>query len=121
MFNRLMIEDPAKPKSVRFLNVLQGADSGGAPLATSLVTSDSGVAMQGAVAGTFAVMFTNSIVPMSTTTSFVIPSGVTKLYVTGLSVNGHYTVTQSAVAGGTRFTIATGGSSVADAGGVLVI
>src|SRR6202042_2376360 len=37
--SKLKVEDPASPRDVRFLHVLQGADAGAAPAAVSLVQS----------------------------------------------------------------------------------
>jgi hypothetical protein len=120
MLNRIMIEDPAKPKDVRFLTVLQGADAGATPISTSLITSTQGATLQGTTVGNVVVMFYKNSSALKTTSTFTIPTGTTKTYVTGLVPSTNYTVTQTPVAGGTQITISIGGGLTSDAGGVLV-
>jgi hypothetical protein len=120
MTARILIEDLTKPKNVRYLTVLQGADAGTNAAGTGAIVSDSGIAMDGTRVGSSAVLFGRNLAPMITTTSFVVPSTTTKTYVTGLKPGTGYTVTTTVEAAGIRVTVTVGGSTTADAGGVIV-
>ncbi len=120
MSSRIMIEDPAKPLSLRMLNVVQGADGTGTPVATTAILSTIGDAFEGVAFTNFAVMFQKDLGTLTTTT-FTVPSGTTKVYVCGLAAGGSYTVTQSTTATGTTYVIVAGGTTKADSGGVLAL
>ena len=123
MTHRLLAEDPAKPQEVRFLNVLQGANAGGAKLPTATLASTAGTAgtaFDGASVGTTSVLFKRDMFAAFAGTTFKVPAGTTKTLVTGLTPNGSYTVTTQADGTWTIVTVAAGGPLTADSAGVLV-
>ncbi|MCE9579399.1 MAG: hypothetical protein K8W52_40125 [Deltaproteobacteria bacterium] len=112
---RIAIEDPAKPADVRFLTVVQGADAGAAASPTARIASTVGTPYAGARVGTTAVLFKVNLADAFTSTTYTVAGATTHL-VTGLAPQSGYTVTRS----GDTVTVTAGGSSMADAGGVLV-
>jgi hypothetical protein len=119
MTHRFSAEDPAKPADVRFLHVLQGANANGAKIVPTTVLSSAGVTFEGAVIGTRAVMFKRDLYANFTSTTFTVPATVTERIVTGLAVNGAYTITTQNVAGDVQITITAGGNVTANAAGML--
>ena len=90
-------------------------------LSTSLIASTAGVGYDGAViGGTHAVLFKKSFSSSVSTTTFVVPASVSHVYVTGLKANTGYTVASTVVASGVEITVSLGGTSMSDAGGVLI-
>jgi hypothetical protein len=118
---RLVVEDPANPTDVRFLHVLEAADAGVAAGTPEVVQSASGTPFQGAaIAGSLAIFPVDPSVAFAGT-SWVAPSEVALQVVGGLTPGAGYTVSTQAASGGTLVTVALGGSTTADAGGVLVV
>jgi hypothetical protein len=110
---RLKVEDASQPRRVRFLHVLQG-DAAATPVS---VTSSAGAAYNGAVVNGVAVLFAVDLRAPVGNLTVDLPSGTTRVLVTGLAAGGAYTSTKS----GTRLTVVAGGSAGqrADSGGVL--
>jgi hypothetical protein len=116
---RLRVEATGHPRDALFLHVLQGADGGATPASTALIRSDAGTAVSGALTGATAVMFLDDPYAVLASTSFVVPTAGTRVLMTGLVPGGSYTVATSAVTGGRRFTITSGGPQAANHLGVL--
>jgi hypothetical protein len=118
--DRLLIADPAMPKSTRFLTVLQGTNQGVTPHAATEVNSSSGTAFQGAYVNASVVMF-----PVNTGTvgkfSYQVPSTVTRHLITGLAPSTGYKVAIKTTGGVTTVTVAPGGTTIADVGGLIDI
>jgi hypothetical protein len=119
MHFRLRVEDPSNPQTVRFLNVLQGADPTAAPLPASLLQSSSGSAYQGVLVNHAAALFAVNLNQPFSGLTYTEPAGVTAQYVTGLTPGGGYTVTQQPGGGGVVVTVAPGGPTTADSAGVI--
>jgi hypothetical protein len=118
---RLVVEDPSNPTNIRFLHVLEAADAGVPATTPGLLASTSGNAFQGAAVAGSVVMFPVDATLSFTGTSYVAPPGTTLQLVTGLTPGGSYTASVQATATGIAVTVTPGGSSVADAAGVLVV
>lgn len=117
-YDRLVIQDPANPKSERFLTVLQGTDVGTAAATATSVTS-TGTPFQGAWVGNTAVMFPVNLNPALTTMSYQVPDTVTQHMIAGLKAKTAYTIQTSTSGGTTTVTVTPGGSVVSDVGGVI--
>jgi hypothetical protein len=118
----LTVEDPSTPADVRFLHVLQAADSGASIAPSVPLKSSSGIAFDGAVVSNEAVFFPVNIIQSFTATSFSIPAGVHTILVTGLKENNHFTVSIHPAQNGTDVTITSENSgAAADSAGVLRI
>jgi hypothetical protein len=117
---RITIEDPSDPTDTRFLNVLQGADSGVNADQATLFHSSSGTPIDGAIFGNTAVLFTiSATIPFSGTT-YSVPNGVNQHYVTGCVPGAFYNVTAATSNTGTVVTVSPAGTGFqADAAGVL--
>ena len=120
MQTRLKVEAPGDPTSVRFLQVLQGADAGAGADTAVLIGSDDGTFAGAAVRGAAVLFPVNLGAPLSSLV-FTAPASVTRFLITGLTPDAGYTVQTAPVAGGTRVTIGAGGAQHADTGGVLAI
>jgi hypothetical protein len=119
---RLVSQDPAGPKDVRFLHVLQGADAGAAADPAVAFKTLSGTPCDGAIVNGTAVLFPVSVTAPFTAATYQVPSSVAAHLVTGLAPGAGYTVSvQSAGAGSTQITVTPGGTSKSDAAGVLKI
>jgi hypothetical protein len=117
MLHQLRVEAPGGPASTRFLHVVQGADGGAPADPATLLESTGGRPYAGAaVAGTAAV-FPVDIGAEVDTTTVPVPAGVTRVLVTGLAPNAGYDVSS----GGGQVTVTKGGSTTADAAGVVVV
>jgi hypothetical protein len=116
----LTVEDPTKPTDVRFLHVLQGADSGTAMAPATYLQSTSGTAFDGAAFGSVAVCFPVSGNGQFAGTTLVIPAGVHTLLVTGLVAHTAYGVQTQPGGIGTVVSITPGSTGAsADGAGVL--
>jgi hypothetical protein len=120
MTSRYMAEAVGNPTDARFLHVLQGLNGAAAKQATSNFSLTAGNGYDGAVVGNAAIAFKRYFSVTVTTTTFKVPSAVTKIYITGLKPNQGYTVAISNVPGGKQVLLTAGGSSMTDAGGVLI-
>jgi hypothetical protein len=118
---RLVVEDPASPKDVRFLHVLEAADAGASVGLVKLVQSASGTPFQGASIPGAVVMFPVDPSAPFTGTSYVAPAGAALQLVTGLTPGAGYAVSVTRGSGGASVRVEPGGSLAADAAGVLVV
>jgi hypothetical protein len=117
---RLAIEDSSKPRDVRFLTVLQGADRGASADAVARVRSSSGTAYDGAVTGGDAVIFRRDLGGgFGGVTIELSADGLRRVLVTGLEAGGSYSVGRETAGGRLRLTVTAGGDAKADEGGVL--
>ncbi len=116
---RLMVE-PSNPVSeTRFLHVLQGADAGTMPLATTLFESTGGTAYQGVIVGDTALLF-----PVDSTTAFdsvTYSANAARHLITGLIPNAAYDVAMTGTGASLQITITPGSTYVADMGGTVLI
>ena len=118
--NRLVIADPKKPADTRFLTVVQGTDSGVKAATATAIHSTAGTAYDGAVVANTAVVFPVTVAGNVATTTFSVPSTVTRILVTGLQRSKGYDVTIGAVSGGNKTVrVKTGSALKSDDGGVL--
>lgn len=108
---RLKVEDPARPKSARFLHVLSAGD---ANATADAVTPIQGAGIEGVVVADVAVVFPVDLRPLASVTYTA--TAKTHL-VTGLQANAGYKVTRA----GATVTLTPGGDVKADAGGVLAL
>lgn len=116
--NRVTIEDTAHPTDARFLYVFQGADAGTTAQTATLLQSSSGTPFDGAVVNGLhtLVLFKHDMTTSFASVTFSLPAGITTYYVTGLTPNAGYTISQV----GAAVTVTPGGASVSDPAGVLV-
>jgi len=119
---RLAIEDESKPRDVRFLTVLQGADRGAPGDAVARVRSSAGTAYDGAVAGGHAVLFRRDLRAAFNRTVVEIPAdGLRRILVTGLEPSSEYAVGKETAGDTLRLTVSPGRGAQADGGGVVVV
>jgi hypothetical protein len=117
MKGRLRVEAAGGPSDVRFLHILQGADTQVPPSSVTLVESTSGTQFAGVeVEGTL-VLFRVDLQGEFTAVSFLRPDTATRMLITGLAPGAGYAVTET----GNSVTFAPNGPMVADQGGVLII
>lgn len=123
---RLVVEDPANPREVRFLHLLRAADAGAAlPADATLlradpVTEGGDAAFEGAVVGAEAALFPKDLGGETTSLSFRVPAIVRGFTVTGLAPSATYIVDIRENGGTRTVTVrAGGGGATADEAGVL--
>lgn len=117
---RLSVEDPNAPADVRFLNVIQGADSNGVRTPATLISSGSGTPFEGITLANFAVLFPHDLVTASFAgTTYCVPTAVDTHFLAGLTPGGSYNVTIVPVATGYKVSVTPGLGFVADKAGVL--
>jgi hypothetical protein len=118
--DRLVIEDPAKPKDTRFLTVIQGTDAAATALTATAIHSSAGVAFDGAWIGNTAVMFPVTVPGNGVTggMTYSVPSTVTRQLITGLVPGKAYSVKLTKSGSHTIVTLTVGGALAADVGGV---
>ncbi len=119
--HKLKVEAPGGPTSVRFLNVLQGADAGANADNVTLIQSSGGTSYAGAVVKNVAALFPVDITTSFVTVIYTVPASVTEQYVTGLKPNTGYNVAIQKKGNDSQVTITLGGPSQTDVGGVLVL
>jgi len=119
--SHLMVEDPAGPRDVRFLHVLQAADAGVSPPAASLVRSRAGTPFEGAVVGTFAAVFPVDPAAPFARVTYAVPATTTAQLVGGLRPGEGYDVELERAGGSIQVTITPGGSRKADEAGAIVL
>lgn len=112
---RLTVQDPSNPQNVRFLHVLQGADPGTAQTPLALIQNTSGMAFEGAVVSTTAVLFPVNLNQPFTVLTYTVMADTTTHYVTGLAPLSGYDVTTQ----GPTIALRPGTTYYADSGGVL--
>ena len=118
--HRLVLEDPATPTDVRFLNVLQGADAQASADPTALVQSSAGTAFDGALILDTVVLFKRNAAAAFASVTYSVPATTVHHYVTGLVPTTGYTVTTQTVGSTIQVAITTGGATTTDSAGVLV-
>jgi hypothetical protein len=116
---KLVIAAPTDPADVRFLTVLQGADSGVDAAPATMIQSTGGSAYAGAEVAQTAIMFAVDMKAAFTGTTYLTSSGVTKHIITGLQPGTRYDVTSKTVGDKMQTTVAAGTTYQADEGGVL--
>lgn len=118
---RLAIEDTNNPTNIRFLHVLQGADAGASPDATTYLTSTAGNPFEGVAVRGADVLFPVNLPGSSfTNVSFIVPPGVTNHFVAGFTPNAGYNVAVATNAGQLQVTVTPGSQMTADSAGLLV-
>jgi hypothetical protein len=117
----MVIEDPARPQDLRFLNVLQGADAGVARTPAQPFRDASGTAIDGVVLGRVAVLFPRVMGSVPATCTWTVPATVQGSLITGLVPGAGYAVQQTTGSSGLTFTLTAGATHQADAGGVLAL
>jgi hypothetical protein len=89
---RLTIEDTNHPVNIRFLHVLQGADSGKTADTVASLQSTNGNSFEGVVVRGTAVLFPVNVLSNNFTgVTYTAPAGVTNHYLAGLRPNASYT------------------------------
>lgn len=119
--SKLKVEDPASPREVRFLHVLQGADAGEAPAPAAVVQSTAGTPFAGASVGAFAAIFPVSLEAPFTSVTYAVPAAVTFQLVGGLKPGAKYDVTIEPRGSALQVTVAPGSAHQADEGGVITV
>ena len=116
---RLRVVAPGDPTSARFLHVLQGADAVATADPVSLVQSGAGTPFQGVlVAGSLALFPVDLATPFAGV-SYSVPACTLAHRVTGLGAGAGYTITRTPAGPDVQVSIAAGGPTKADEGGVL--
>ncbi len=113
---RLRIDAPGNPQDVRFLQVLQAADSGVTSASVSLIQATSGN-YAGTQIGTQVVLFPINVSQAFATIEYSTANTANLQLITGLQPNTGYTVQRN----GNSVSISQGGGQMSDSGGVLVI
>ncbi|WP_374352121.1 fibronectin type III domain-containing protein [Chitinimonas sp.] len=121
--NRIMVAAPGAPREAAFLHVIQGADAGATIDNATLVSSNSGSALEGAAVGSNLVLFTKRLDQPFTGSSYIAPAGARTHYIVGLTPNTSYRYSVSNVASGRQIDLggSNGSSATTDSGGVLVL
>src|SRR5260370_9297337 len=115
---RVKIDAAGEPQTVRFLTLLQGADSGASPENPTYIQSTGGTAYEGVAIHGIAVLFPHNMndgISMSSLTYSVPPTAKIQLR-TGLAANTSYSVSM-----GSTITISPGPGITSNAGGVLIL
>ncbi|MCP4362376.1 MAG: hypothetical protein GY796_30590 [Chloroflexi bacterium] len=121
MQHRLKVEASGSPANVRFLNVLQGANTGAAADGVTLVESSSGTPFAGVVVDDTAVLFPVDLAVPFANVTYNVPASTQTQLITGLTPGGSYDVITQTVGNELTVTITPGSVVQADSGGVLVI
>ena len=119
MTGRLVVEDPASPTDVRFLHVLQGADTVATIASAAVVQSTAGTSYEGAVVGGALALFPKNHGALFVGTTYSAAVNVKQHFVTGLTPAANYSVTTTSDGITTTVTISAGGAFVADSAGLL--
>ncbi len=115
---RVKIDAVGEPQIVRFLTLLQGADSGASPENATYIQSTGGAAFEGVAVHGVAVLFPHNMndgISMSSL-SYTVPAGVKIHMITGLAPSTSFSVSM-----GSTITITPGPGITSNAGGVLVL
>jgi hypothetical protein len=119
--SKLRIEDPANPRDVRFLNVLQADDAGVAAAPVATIRSTAGTPFEGAAVGSFAAVFPVDLAASFSNVTYVVPKTVTAQLVSGLKPGTAYDVTLTPAGDALQVVVRPGTGHVADAAGVVAI
>ena len=118
---RVVVEDLNCPTNATFLNVIQAGDPTATPQASQLVQSWAGTAFDGTQFGNSLVLFARDLSKPFAGTAYTASPTATVHYITGLTPNGNYGVSEQLDAvGNVQIAITSGGNLTADAAGVLV-
>jgi hypothetical protein len=117
--SKLRVEDPAGPRDVRFLHVLQGADAGATPAPVSAVQSSAGTPFAGAAVGGFSAVFPVDLAAPFTRVTYTVPAAVTAQIVGGLRPGSAYDVVLKNAGSTVEVTVSAGTKYLADEGGVI--
>ena len=118
---RLRIEDPTNPLSVRFLNVLQGADPNSSSYTVQIIQSNAGVPYSGVLVNNTVILFPVDMNNLLSSFSYNVPTSNIKQIITGLTPNVGYSVAMQHVGSKIQVTIGSGGIYKSDSSGVLII
>jgi len=118
---RLRVEAPGGPQDVRFLHVLQGADSGATADSMTLVQSSSGTSFAGALVSDTAILFPVDLDAPFTGLTYTVPASTTAHLITGLTPSSSYDVVTQTAGSDVQVTINSGTTYQADSGGVLAV
>ena len=97
--------------------MVQGTDAAAKASVAIAVHSTAGTPYDGAVVGTTAVVFPVNAVNNIATTTFAVPSAVTRILITGLQRSKGYDVTIGTAGDNKTVTVKTGASLKSDDGG----
>ncbi|MBI2513875.1 MAG: Ig-like domain-containing protein [Opitutae bacterium] len=119
---RLVVEDSSNPTTIRFLHVLQAADTAGARLTPTPLASTAGDAFSGAVVGTDVALFAVNYGTPFAGTSYTAPLATQKHYLSGLAPGARYSVLAAANGASADIVIqpSATGAFTADTAGLLV-
>jgi hypothetical protein len=120
-YDRMVIEDTSNPTAVRFLTVLQGTDSTVTPAAATAVASSAGIAYDGAYVGDTVALFPQTLGQTFTSTSYSVPSTVTRHLISGLTPGAGYNVSMNVAGGTVQVTVSPGSQYTADPAGVITV
>jgi len=115
---RVKINAVGEPQNVRFLTILQGADSGASPENPTYIQNTGGTSFEGVAIHGIAVLFPHNMndgISISSL-SYTAPAGVNIHMITGLAPNTSYSVSM-----GSTVTISPGPGIASNAGGVLIL
>ncbi|HLH53045.1 MAG TPA: hypothetical protein VKY92_05455 [Verrucomicrobiae bacterium] len=118
---RVVVEDTNNPVNIRFLHVLQGADSNSSPDTATHIVSSSGSPFEGvAVSGALVLFPVNALSNSLVSLSYSVPVGITNHYLCGLAPLSSYSVSLNSAGGGMQqVNISPGAGPIADNAGLL--
>jgi hypothetical protein len=117
---QFLVEAPGNPRETRFLNVLQGADSG-ATVGPSIPLASADGAFAGTVVGTTAVLFPVDLGSEIGEVRYTVPGRTNTHLITGLTPGSGYDLITNPVGDGIEVTVTAGTRYRADGGGVLLV
>ncbi|MBS0264887.1 MAG: hypothetical protein JSS02_23330 [Planctomycetes bacterium] len=113
----LTVDDADQPAVSRFLHVLQATDPGTAAIPATLVQSQEGTPLEGAIIGSTAVLFVKNADDKLQSSTLDLPAGVTEIILMGVAPNAKYTVRANAG----RVLVTAGPGVVADEAGLVLL
>ena len=116
---RLRVEPAETSPDIRFLHVLEGADSGTPADTVTLVQHGNGTPFTGASVNDNIVLFPVDLNTTFTSLTYTAPLNITNHLITGLSPGGGYDVVTETSGVDLQVTIIPGTAYHADSGGVL--
>ena len=119
MIYRLKVESPDYPKDIRFLHVLQGADTGASADDVHFIKCDDGISFTGVTVNRTLVLFPMSLNLPFSQLKYTVSSDITNHLITGLDPNESYDVSTELAGDNIQITIQPGTEYQANSGGVL--
>ena len=117
---RVVIENTNNPVNIRFLHVLQGADSNAVADIVTHVVGSGGNAFEGAAVRGSVVLFpVDAVTNNFTAMTYSVPSGITNHYIAGLTPSAPYAINQTTTGGILQVTVSPGGGLLADSAGLF--